>query len=146
MTTAPGYVILRRAPSFTIGRSMMVFATPGICQGAEPENWREHLFGLTPSRWAALDRKAFWVMGAGTGFGQAIAVALALAGARVFLSGRRAAKLAETCDMAATFGAAAERCVTLPCDATDDAQLAASVSGIGAMSCGLYGLVYCSAL
>ena len=48
--------------------------------------------------------------------------------------------------MTATFGAAAERCVTLPCDATDNAQLAASVSGIGAMSGGLYGLVYCSAL
>src|SRR5436190_3969781 len=101
----------------------MVFATPGICQGAEPQNWREHHFGLSPPSWAALARKRFWVIGAGTGFGQAIAVALALAGARVFLTGRRAAKLAETREMAMAFGAAADRCAPLFCDAADQAQL-----------------------
>lgn len=124
----------------------MVFATPGICQGAAPQSWREHRFGLAPPRWAALAGKVFWIMGAGTGFGQAIAVALALAGSRVFLSGRRAAKLAETRDMATTFGAAADRCVPLPSDATDELQLIAAASEIGSGAGRLHGLVYCSAL
>ena len=124
----------------------MVFATPGICQGAEPQNWREHHFGLSPPSWAALARKRFWVIGAGTGFGQAIAVALALAGARVFLTGRRAAKLAETREMAMAFGAAADRCAPLFCDAADQAQLAVAVSEIASDGGHLHGLVYCAAL
>jgi 3-oxoacyl-[acyl-carrier protein] reductase len=124
----------------------MVFATPGICQGAEPQNWREHHFGLSPLRWAALARKRFWVMGAGTGFGQAIAIALALSGARVFLSGRRAPKLLETRDRAIAFGAAADRCVPLPCDAAEEAQLTAAVAEIASHGGSLHGLVYCSAL
>src|SRR5215467_11840814 len=106
MTMAPGYVILGPAPSVAIRRSRMVFATPGICQGDAPENWRQPRFGLSPWRWAELAGKSFWIIGAGTGFGQAIAMAIATAGARVFLSGRRVAKLGETIDMARALGAA----------------------------------------
>jgi NADP-dependent 3-hydroxy acid dehydrogenase YdfG len=47
-------------------------------------------------RMAALTGKVAWVTGAGTGIGQAGAVALAEAGAHVVLSGRRAELLAET--------------------------------------------------
>jgi len=124
----------------------MVFATPGICQGDAPENWRQHRFGLSPWRWAELAGKSFWIIGAGTGFGQAIAMALATAGARVFLSGRRVAKLGETIDMARALGAAPDRCVLLPCDVTDEAQLTAAVSAVAADAGEIHGLVYCSAL
>jgi NAD(P)-dependent dehydrogenase (short-subunit alcohol dehydrogenase family) len=124
----------------------MVFATPGVRQAAPPELWREHLFGLTLARWEALAGHSWWVTGAGTGFGQAIAVALALSGARVFLSGRRADKLATTGEWAASLGAPRDHCVALPCDITDDAQIEEAPRRIGALGGKLRGLVHCAAL
>ena len=59
-------------------------------------DWRDHRFGLPEERWAWLQDRSAWVTGAGTGFGQALSVALMLAGCRVFLSGRRIEKLKET--------------------------------------------------
>ena len=44
----------------------------------------------------ALDGKSAWVTGAGSGIGRATAIALAKAGARVALTGRRRAPLEET--------------------------------------------------
>lgn len=122
----------------------MVFATAGIRQDEPPANWREHRFGLDLPRWQALDGQRFWVVGAGTGFGQAIAAGLALAGATVFLSGRRAEKLAATRDLAAALGAAAERCIDVPCDATDEPQIAAAIERIGCAGA-LRGLVISAA-
>lgn len=123
----------------------MVFATPGVRQEAEPAAWREHRFGLAVVRWDSLAGKRFWVVGAGTGFGQAISVALLLAGATVFVSGRRADKLAETRQVAIAFGAPVERCTLVPCDATDEAQIAAAVRDCK-VGDGLDGLVVSAAL
>ena len=123
----------------------MVFATPGIRQDAEPAEWREHRFGLGPARWLVLAGKPFWVIGAGSGFGQAIAAALAVAGARVFLSGRRPEKLVETRLMAVELGAAAAACITLPCDATSPAELARAAEIAGSQG-PLRGLVHSAAL
>jgi NAD(P)-dependent dehydrogenase (short-subunit alcohol dehydrogenase family) len=125
----------------------MVFATPGLRQDAGPEGWREHRFGLSPARWQRLSGRVFWVTGAGTGFGQAIAIGLALAGGVVFLSGRRRAKLAETAERARLLGAAAEACVPLPCDLTIEAEVVAAVREIAAATgAPPYGLVHCAAL
>ena len=60
----------------------------------------------------------FWVTGAGTGYGQAIAIALATAGGTVYGSGRRNARLAETAAEAVRLSAPG-RIVALPFDITD---------------------------
>src|ERR1051326_1335750 len=124
MTRAAQGAILRpaRPKHGTSEGYLMVFATPGVRQAAPPERWREHFFGLPLARWGALAGHSWWVTGAGTGFGQAIAVALALSGGHVFLSGRRPDKLAQTGALAASLGAAREHCVAVPCDITDEAQ------------------------
>ena len=53
----------------------------------------------------SLKNKVVWITGAGTGIGQAAAVALAKNGASVILSGRRIKALQETADIIAPFGA-----------------------------------------
>jgi NADP-dependent 3-hydroxy acid dehydrogenase YdfG len=55
----------------------------------------------------SLKNKVAWITGAGTGIGQAAAVALAKNGARVILSGRRINALQETADIIAALGATA---------------------------------------
>src|SRR5450759_4921463 len=53
----------------------------------------------------SLKNKVVWITGAGTGIGQAAAVALAKNGASVILSGRKIKALQETADIIAPFGA-----------------------------------------
>ncbi|MFW6092713.1 MAG: SDR family oxidoreductase [Pseudomonadota bacterium] len=65
-----------------------------------------------------------WVTGAGTGIGEAAAVALAAEGMTVVLSGRREDKLAE---VAGRIGASAE---VVPLDVADKAAVAAAAEGI----------------
>ncbi len=71
-----------------------------------------------------LDGKVAWVTGAGTGIGEAAAIALAQEGARVVLTGRRRAPLEE---VAARIGAAASIEVA---DVTDAKAVDAAVSRI----------------
>lgn len=71
-----------------------------------------------------LTGKVAWVTGAGTGIGEAAAVALAAAGMTVVLSGRRADKLA---DVAGRIGAAAE---TAALDVADQPAVQAVADGI----------------
>lgn len=59
------------------------------------------------------------VTGGGTGIGSAIAIALADAGAKVTVMGRRAAPLEAVCDGRASMQA-------LPCDVTDDTSVASA--------------------
>src|SRR5438552_3647340 len=94
-------------------------ATPGIQQHLDPASWRDHHFALSPARWEALADRCIWITGAGTGFGRSISVALAAAGARVVLSGRRRERLLDSIDEMRTFGIPAERVIPLPLDITD---------------------------
>jgi NADP-dependent 3-hydroxy acid dehydrogenase YdfG len=55
----------------------------------------------------SLKNKVVWITGAGTGIGQAAAIALAKNGTSVILSGRRIKALQETADIIAPFGAMA---------------------------------------
>jgi NADP-dependent 3-hydroxy acid dehydrogenase YdfG len=66
-----------------------------------------------------LEGKTAWVTGAGSGIGRAIALAFAQEGARLALTGRREAPLAET---AAMIGGG-DKAIVVPADLTDAAQV-----------------------
>jgi NAD(P)-dependent dehydrogenase (short-subunit alcohol dehydrogenase family) len=124
----------------------MNFATPGIVQDFDPTLWRRHRFGLPEQRWAALAGKTFWITGAGTGFGRAITIALAAAGARVLVSGRRAEKLGETIDAAERLAIAPGRVLPHPCDITQAEEVAAAAASFKERGITLSGLVNSAAL
>jgi NAD(P)-dependent dehydrogenase (short-subunit alcohol dehydrogenase family) len=115
--------------------------TPGIDQTLSPGDWQVHHFGMPPERWVRLRERSYWVTGAGTGFGQAMAVALACAGAQVFLTGRRPEKLAETVDEVRRLGGEATRCHAVPADITDDSEVERASAFIRGRSQALHGLV-----
>jgi len=124
----------------------MTASTPGILQSADPGAWKTHRFGLSPARWSRLSGQAFWITGAGTGYGRSIAVALAAAGGRVFLSGRRRAKLEESLEEMRALGVDSSGCRVVPLAITDESQVADGCRRI-ADDCGsLLGLVHCAAL
>ncbi len=109
----------------------MTGMTAGIRLDLPPDQWRQHRFGLSPERWQALAGGVYWVTGAGTGYGQALAIALAAAGGRVAVTGRRQAKLAETVAMAGAFAPGAEL-AAFPGDITDPqamVNIAAAIAG-----------------
>lgn len=88
-----------------------------------PGDWPAHRFGLANERWDRLRSRSFWITGAGTGFGKALAVSLACAGAQVFLTGRRREKLLESIDDARTLGADPRRMIAVPADITQEDQV-----------------------
>jgi NAD(P)-dependent dehydrogenase (short-subunit alcohol dehydrogenase family) len=120
--------------------------TPGILQNVDPASWREHRFGLPQARWERLKGRDFWITGAGTGYGRCIALALAAAGARVFLSGRRIEKLREAVDEGAALGIDVRRCIAVPVDIRSEDDLARAVRHIQLVTPSLYGLVNSAAL
>ncbi|OQW30843.1 MAG: hypothetical protein A4E19_08835 [Nitrospira sp. SG-bin1] len=121
-------------------------STPGILQNLAPASWQEHRFGLPLARWERLKGKSFWITGAGTGYGRCIALALAAAGARVFISGRRIEKLHETLAEGVSLGIDVSRCVSVPADIRLETDLARASETIGLFTRSLYGLVHSAAL
>jgi 3-oxoacyl-[acyl-carrier protein] reductase len=129
-----------------VKRHSMPNATPGIAQHLDPAQWRDRHFGLTPARWGALAGRCFWVVGAGTGFGRSMSVALAAAGARVVLSGRRNEKLLETIDEMRSLGVPATAALPIALDITDAPAVAATAAAIEHRCGALHGLVCSAAL
>ncbi len=125
---------------------MQHVSTPGILQNLDPAGWPDHHFGLPLPRWKQLEGKSFWITGAGTGYGRCIALALAAAGAVVFLSGRRIEKLQETLSEGVSLGIDVSRCMPVPADITQESDLSAATDAIRARTHHLYGLVNCAAL
>ena len=121
-------------------------ATTGVLQKLDPALWREHRFGLPQSRWERLRGKSFWITGAGTGYGRCIALALAAAGAQVFISGRRIEKLRETLNEGISLGIDVDRCVAVPADIALESELAAATGTIRQHTSHLYGVVHSAAL
>src|ERR1700749_2694300 len=121
-------------------------ATPNIQRHLDPSRWREHRFGLTQARWAALAGQCVWITGAGTGFGRSLAVALAAAGVRVVLSGRRNEMLLESMAGVGELGIATERAVPLALDITDEAAVDGAAAEIERRCGRLDGLVCSAAL
>ena len=124
----------------------MVESTPGIQQTLAPEDWARHRFGLPEDRWQRLKDRTIWITGAGTGFGQAMTVALAAAGARVYASGRRPERLEQTIAAADRIAGAGRRIVALPLDITDGAAVDRAGAQIAADAGPLYGVINNAAL
>ena len=74
-----------------------------------------------------LNGKRAVVTGAGSGIGQTVAEQFAREGARVGLIGRRAAALEETAESIERIGGT---CLMVPCDVSQEAQVAAAVAAI----------------
>jgi NAD(P)-dependent dehydrogenase (short-subunit alcohol dehydrogenase family) len=125
---------------------MKTQATDGILQNIVPKNWKSHRFGLSADRWNYLKNKSFWVTGAGTGYGRCISIALAGAGATVFLTGRRQEKLLETINEMKSLNIQTDTCHILPADITDKGQIKEACKYITGLSDSLYGLINNAAL
>lgn len=125
---------------------MKLSATPGIQQSLNPEQWKEHCFGIPLPRWRSLAGKSYWITGAGTGYGQAISLALAAADVAVYMTGRRESKLLETRDRARSLGIDATRLTVLPADITDQNSVSEAANRIAGACTGLHGFVNSAAL
>jgi NAD(P)-dependent dehydrogenase (short-subunit alcohol dehydrogenase family) len=108
--------------------------------------WKEHRYGLSVARWERLRGSSFWITGAGTGFGRAVAVALACAGGHVFLTGRRQSKLVESIAEAEAMGASEGSFSLLPADITSEEQIAEAVRIIQKTQPGLRGVINSAAI
>lgn len=118
----------------------------GIQFKLDPRQWKKHLFGVPAESWARLNGKTFWVTGAGTGYGRSIAVSLAAAGGRVFLTGRRESKLQETMDVMSQFDIPTDYCHKIAIDITDTDQVDYACKKVSSFSDSLDGLVNNAAL
>jgi NAD(P)-dependent dehydrogenase (short-subunit alcohol dehydrogenase family)/radical SAM superfamily enzyme YgiQ (UPF0313 family)/Tfp pilus assembly protein PilF len=112
----------------------------------DPAKWREHLYGLTPERWASLRGKSFWVTGAGSGYGRCIACGLAAAGAQVFLTGRRTEKLKESIQEISSLGIPTENCHIVKADITNSNNILTACDQVKSLCYALHGLVNNAAL
>lgn len=125
-----------------LGGSGLRGGTRGVLENAEPRDWRKHLFGLSPQRWARLNGKAFWITGAGTGYGRSLACALAAAGGTVFLTGRRIAKLEESLqELERVFRVSPANCHLVPADITKQKDLEEACNSVMRRCSSLCGLV-----
>jgi len=119
----------------------VVRVTNGIVQDVEPSKNLEHTFGLPFSRWRRLRQKKFVVTGGGTGFGKSMAIALAMAGAHVFIVGRRESKLLETKMEIGSLGVDAGQCHCIAADITDSSQIKKIFDIIASVPEGLCGVI-----
>lgn len=115
-------------------------STP-VMENADPAKWRQHLFGLTAERWESLRGQSFWITGAGTGYGRCLACALAAAGAQVFLTGRRQAKLQESLEEMKSLKIPTDNCVLLPADVSNPGHVREACARIKDYGPALDGLV-----
>ena len=125
---------------------MMVSATHGVIQMVDPAKWMEHRYGLAIDRWKRLNEKSFWITGAGTGYGRCLAVALASAGAQVFLTGRRREKLLESLDEMKSLGTATDKCHIVEADITNTEDVSRVCNIVKSLCVSLYGLINNAAL
>ncbi len=113
---------------------------------ATPKDWQKHRFGLSLERWRLLKDKNIWITGAGTGFGQCLAIACALSGAQIFLSGRRVEKLEETAREIKSYGVDKKKLYLLPLDLTQPEQVQTACQSVQNSCPSLYGLIHCAAM
>lgn len=93
-----------------------------------------------------MNDRSFWITGAGSGYGRCITIALAAAGARIFLTGRRHDKLEDTLHEMRSLGISSARCRLVPTDINNSRAVSEAVSLIQQACPFLYGLVHSAAL
>lgn len=126
-------------------RNFKKMLTP-VEQDHDPREWKKHHFGLSDVRWERLKGKCIWVTGAGTGYGQCIAVALAAAGSLVILSGRRKEKLVETTEVMKSYGIENDNCEIIDFDLKDFREIEEACRAVKGLTQNLYGIVNNAAL
>jgi gluconate 5-dehydrogenase len=117
-----------------------------IEQGHTPQDGATHRYGLAPDRWARLGLGAFWITGGGTGYGQAIAVALAQAGGRAVISGQRSEKLEETIRLASELGGKTGSVTAVAVDLTEPTENESAAVQVSKILERPTGIVHCAAL
>ena len=115
--------------------------TERVMADVDPARWHEHYYGLPTNRWSYFKGKSNWITGAGTGYGRALACALAAAGAQIFLTGRRVVKLQETIQEIASLKIPTENCHVIEGDITDPEQINRACTRIRGLCPALDGLV-----
>ena len=126
--------------------SALSLATTAAMTNVDPASWNEHRYGLSPERWSNLRDKSFWITGAGTGYGRCISVALASAGAQLFLTGRRRTKLLESIAEMKSLGISVEKCHIVDADITNINEMKSAFEKIASLCKSLYGLVHNAAI
>ncbi len=117
-----------------------------VLENAPPELWHHHKFGLPDKYWARLNGKRFWVTGAGTGYGRAIACGLAATGAKVVLSGRRMFKLQETIDEMKRYGIDPDLAICSPVDLSSEEEIIQACKELEINNLFLNGIIHSAAL
>ncbi len=135
-----------RFPHIHLRKPIATSTTAAVIQNVNSKRWNEHRYGLTPERWTLLKGKSFWITGAGTGYGRCMAVALASAGARVFLTGRRKEKLLQTIEEMESLSISTDSCYIVEADITDIEHLKRVCNKVKSLCSSLYGLVNNAAL
>lgn len=100
------------------------------------------MIDLPSKRLKQLNNLVVMVTGAGTGFGQAVALDLMRHGATVLLVGRRADMLKQTLDLSLSH---VGRGIINPCDITKEDQVSAMLNRVWTETGGVSGLVNCAA-
>jgi len=119
-------------------------ASTHIKQDHLPKDGTSHRYGLSHDRWTRLGKGAFWITGAGTGYGQAVAVALAQAGSTIVISGRRIEKLQETVRLAADLGGRPDAITPVPADLTEPSAIDAAAAHVSEILVHPTGIVHCA--
>ena len=120
--------------------------TTRVLQGCAPQDWQDHFFGLSEDRWKTLSGQSFWVTGAATGFGYAMAYVLLAAGANVYISGRRESKLEEAKKEFSLAGLNVGNCQIVVMDVCSAESINAACEYIKAHCHALNGLIHSAAL
>ena len=117
-----------------------------VLENAPPELWRQHKFGLPGKYWSRLNGNRFWVTGAGTGYGRAVACGLAATGAEVVLSGRREVKLQETVEEMRYYGIDPGSAICLPFDLSSEKEIDKACSELKKKDFYLDGIIHSAGL
>lgn len=117
-----------------------------VLTDAAPEQWKIHKFGLSENNWRRLYGRSYWITGAGTGYGHALACILAAAGAQVFLTGRRIDMLRESLMKMVGLNIDTGKCHLIPADLTKYEDIRLACRNVTEQCASLDGLVNSAAI
>jgi NAD(P)-dependent dehydrogenase (short-subunit alcohol dehydrogenase family) len=120
--------------------------TTKVMQHCQANQAERHFFGLSQARWQSLHGQSFWITGAATGFGFAMAHALLSAGAQIIISGRREHKLLEARQQFEHNGLQISNCHIVVMDVCSLTSIEQACERVRTLCPALNGLVHSAAL